>query len=209
MQAMPSSANRRRVEIPAYLFDKVKQIADVQQRTVASVVHEILLPGVWNYQASWLPSDREKLNRRAARALALAETEEPQRFNHNYVGTEHLLLGLISEGEGIAAQVLRDLGITHGAASEQVLSMVGRGDKLVSGTLDYAPRLRLVLGMSLREAHNLDHGTVGTGHLLLGLIREGKGIAAGAMVRLGVVPDRARTMVIQAFARGDIPISET
>src|SRR3712207_2532118 len=107
MALMPSSVNRRRIEIPAYLFEQVQKIAEREQRAVASVVNEILVPGVWNYQAKWLPSDRDKLNRHAARVLALAEGEVPRQFNHDYVGTEHLLLALIDVGAGAAAQLLQ------------------------------------------------------------------------------------------------------
>jgi ATP-dependent Clp protease ATP-binding subunit ClpC len=206
---MPSSANRRRVEIPAYLFDRVQQIADAQQRTVASVVNEILFPGVTNYQAAWLPSDRAKLNGRAARALDLAEGDEPRRFDHNYVGTEHLLLALIDEGGGVAAQVLRDVGVDHEAVSGHLVAIVGRGKEPIQGQPTWAPRFRIVLGLALREARNLDHGVVGTGHLLLGLTREGQGIAAGILQRMGVALPSVSARVMQALTAGGLPLSET
>ena len=206
---MPSSANRRRVEIPAYLFDRVQQIADAQQRTVASVVAEILFPGVANYQVGWLPSDRAKLNGRAARALDLAEGEEPRRFDHNYVGTEHLLLALLDEGGGVAARVLRESGVDHEAVSGHLLAIVGRGTEPVRERPTWAPRFRIVLGLALREARNLDHGVIGTGHLLLGLAHEGQGIAAGILQRMGVDPYDVSSRVLQLLTAGTVPLSET
>jgi ATP-dependent Clp protease ATP-binding subunit ClpC len=208
MQPMPSSPNRRRVEIPAYLFARVQQIADAEQRTVASVVHEILLPGIHNYQPAWLPGDREKLSTRAARVLERTEGDVPRRFNHNYVGTEHLLLALAEADGGVAPHVLQDLGVDAAAVSGRLVAIIGRGDQPPRGQPDYAPRVRKVLGIALREASNLDHGFVGTGHLLLAIVREGQGIATGILQRMGVGLDTVAERVTQALARGEYPLSE-
>jgi ATP-dependent Clp protease ATP-binding subunit ClpC len=206
---MPSSRDRRRVEIPSHVFERVKQIADAEGRTVASVVVEILAPGVWDYKAMWTPADRAKLTSRAARVLELADGEEPRRFNHGYVGTEHLLLALLTEGEGIAGQVLGDLGVDHAIVSRRLESIVGSGAKPADGPLRHAPRVRRVLSLALRAAADLDHGFVGTGHLLLGLVREGNGIAAHILQRLGINLEQVADAVKTALARGDRPLSET
>ena len=208
MQTMPSSSNRRRVEIPTYIFERVQKIADAEQRTVASVVHEILAPGVASYEPAWLPRDRERLSTRGARVLELAEGEMPRRFNHNYVGTEHLLLALVHEGEGVAGRVLRELGVEEETVAGHLEAIIGRGKTPALGQPDYAPRVRKVLGLSLREAQNRDHAFVGTGHLLLGIVREGQGIAVGILQRMGIKVDEVGFRVTQALERGELPLAE-
>jgi ATP-dependent Clp protease ATP-binding subunit ClpA len=209
MQTMPSSRDRRRVELPTYVFERAKQIADAEERTVASVVHELLAPALWDYKAMWTTADREKLTPRAARVLELAETDEPRRFNHNYIGTEHLLLAFLTERDGVAGQVLHELGVDHAAVSQHVESMIGRGETAVTRPLDYAPRVRKLLSLALRSASDLDHGLVGTGHLLLGLVREGNGIAAGILKRLGVNREQVDDRVKAALASGARPLADT
>lgn len=208
MQLMPSSPNRRRVEIPAYVFDRVQKIAEREQRTVASVVQEILLPGVWNYQAKWLPSDREKLNRHAARVLDLAEGEVPGQFNHNYVGTEHLLLAMLDESEGAAAHLLRGLGVDRDAVSGHIASIIGLGDQPVQGKPEWAPRVRQVMALALREARNLDHNLVGTAHLLRAIGLEGQGIAAGILQRLGAFPQQVAQEALRVLESGETPLTD-
>jgi ATP-dependent Clp protease ATP-binding subunit ClpC len=209
---MRSSADRRRIEIPAYLFERVKQIADAEQRTMASVVHEILMPGVWNYRPQWTPADRDRLGARARRVLELAENDEPSRFNHDYVGTEHLLLAILAEGSGVGAKVLGGLGVGHDAVSRQLEAVVGRGAEPPRNPRDLVPRLRKVLGMSLNAASEPElftGGRVGTGHLLLAIVREGEGIAAAILKRLGVELDRVAEAVTAALSSADQPMHDS
>jgi ATP-dependent Clp protease ATP-binding subunit ClpA len=209
VEAMPSSADRRRVEIPTYVFDRVKDIAEDEKRTVASVVNELLTFGVWDYKNLWSPADREKLGPRAARILELADQDEPARFDHHYVGTEHFLLAMLTERDGIAGQVLRELGVEHAAVSQHLLEIVGRGQEPSVGPRHYAPRVRKILTLALRNASERDHGIVGTGHLLLGLVREGEGIAAAILKRLGVDLTLVAERVNTALTRGDRPLADT
>jgi ATP-dependent Clp protease ATP-binding subunit ClpA len=130
-------------------------------------------------------------------------------LNHNYIGTEHLLLGLIRESEGVAARALESLGISLGAVRQQVQATTGQGQTPQQGHIPFTPRAKKVLELSLREAHQLGHNYIGTEHLLLGLIREGQGVAAQALVTLGADLDRARQQVIQVLRgrHGTVPIS--
>jgi ATP-dependent Clp protease ATP-binding subunit ClpA len=209
VEVMPSSADRRRVEIPTYVFERVKAIAEDEKRTVASVVNELLTFGVWEHKNLWSPADREKLGPRASEVLRLADTAEPDRFNHNYVGTEHLLLAMLTEPGGIAGEVLRELGVEHGVVSQHLEAIVGRGKEPITGPRIYAPRVRRVLTFALRGARERDHEIVGTGHLLLGLAREGEGIAAAILERIGIDLERVAERTTAALARDDRPISDT
>src|ERR1035438_636575 len=116
----------------------------------------------------------ERFTDRARRVVVLAQ-EEARMLNHNYIGTEHLLLGLIHEGEGVAAKVLESMGISLEAVRQQVEEIVGRGKDAPSGHIPFTPRAKKVLELSLREAQILGHNYIGTEHILLGLIREGEG----------------------------------
>src|SRR5260370_38787509 len=116
----------------------------------------------------------DRFTKRARHVLALAQ-EEAQRFQHNYIGTEHLLLGLLREGEGVAAQVLSNLGIEAAQARHAVEAIIGRGDRIVLGEIGITPRAKKVLEFAADEARRLNHRFIGTEHLLLGLIREGEG----------------------------------
>ena len=118
-------------------------------------------------------------------------------LNHNYVGTEHLLLGLVHEGEGVAARALESLGISLEAVRQQVEEIIGQGQQAPSGHIPFTPRAKKVLELSLREALQLGHNYIGTEHILLGLIREGEGVAAQVLVRLGADLNRVRQQVIQ------------
>ncbi len=141
-------------------------------------------------------TDLSRFTRRARRVIALAQ-EEAQRLNHNYIGTEHLLLGLIREGEGLAAQVLQKLGITLDEARKRVEFIIGQGKREITGEFPLTPRAKKVLHLAFEEATHLGHQFVGTEHLLLGLIREGEGIAAGVLNNLGIKLDEARAETIQ------------
>ncbi|HLF76520.1 MAG TPA: ATP-dependent Clp protease ATP-binding subunit [Dehalococcoidia bacterium] len=134
----------------------------------------------------------DKFTERARRVLTLAQ-EEAQRFNHNYIGTEHLLLGLVREGDGVAAKVLNNLGVELSKVRSAVEFIIGRGEKSISGEIGLTPRAKKVIELAVEEARRLNHSYIGTEHLLLGLVREGEGIAFGVLESLGVSLDRVRT----------------
>ena len=133
----------------------------------------------------------DKFTERARRVLTLAQ-EEAQRFNHNYIGTEHLLLGLVREGDGVAAKVLANLGIELNKVRSAVEFIIGRGDRAVMGEIGLTPRAKKVIELAVDEARRLNHHYIGTEHVLLGLVREGEGIAAGVLESLGVNLERVR-----------------
>src|SRR5437870_6644454 len=137
----------------------------------------------------------DKFTERARKVLQLAQ-EEAQRFNHNYIGTEHLLLGLVREGEGVAAKVLGNLGVELNKVRSAVEFIIGRGDRTVAGDIGLTPRAKKVIELSVDEARRLNHHYIGTEHLLLGLVREGEGIDAGVLESLGVSLDKVRSQVI-------------
>ena len=130
----------------------------------------------------------ERFTDRARRVVVLAQ-EEARMLNHNYIGTEHILLGLIHEGEGVAAKALESLGISLEAVRQQVEEIIGQGQQAPSGHIPFTPRAKKVLELSLREALQLGHNYIGTEHILLGLIREGDGVAAQVLVKLGRRPE--------------------
>src|SRR5215472_10682565 len=138
----------------------------------------------------------ERFSQRARRVVVLAQ-EEARILNHNYIGTEHILLGLIREGEGLAARALESLGISLGAVRQQVEQIIGRGQQAPSGHVPFTPRAKKVLELSLREAKALGHNYIGPEHILLGLIREGSGVAAQVLVKLGADLNRVRHQVVQ------------
>ncbi|HEX3247653.1 MAG TPA: ATP-dependent Clp protease ATP-binding subunit [Chloroflexota bacterium] len=142
-----------------------------------------------------MPDRFDKFTERARKVLQLAQ-EEAQRFNHNYIGTEHLLLGLVREGEGVAAKVLANLGVELNKVRSAVEFIIGRGDRTVTGDIGLTPRAKKVIELSVDEARRLNHHYIGTEHLLLGLVREGEGIAAGVLESLGVSLDKVRSQVI-------------
>ena len=141
----------------------------------------------------------EKFTDKARRVVVLAQ-EEAKLLNHNYIGTEHILLGLIHEGEGVAAKALEALGINLDAVRDQVQEIIGQGQQAPSGHIPFTPRAKKVLELSLREALQLGHSYIGTEHLLLGLIREGEGVAAQVLTRLGADTNRVRQQVIQLLS---------
>ena len=137
----------------------------------------------------------ERFTDRARRVVVLAQ-EEARMLNHNYIGTEHILLGLIHEGEGVAAKALTSLGISLEAVRHQVEEIIGQGQQAPSGHIPFTPRAKKVLELSLREALQLGHNYIGTEHILLGLLREGEGVAAQVLVRLGADLNRVRQQVV-------------
>ncbi len=146
----------------------------------------------------------DKFTERARKVLSLAQ-EEARRFQHDYIGTEHLLLGLVREGEGVAAKVLNNLGVDLNKVRSSIEFIVGRGDRIVLGEIGLTPRAKEVIELAVDEARRLHHHYIGTEHLLLGLVREGEGIAVGALESLGVNLEKVRTQTIQALSQSSLP----
>ncbi len=214
---MPSSQNRRRLEVPRRLYDGLKQVAASEGRPVTNVVTDLLsLALPHHYCPVWEPDEHlaAKLDPHARRALTLAH-EEAHGYGHNYIGTEHVLLGIIREGEGVGARSLGSLGVDLRAAREAVEAIVGRvgypaGEELPPpGWMPYTPRVRKVIGLAIEESRRLGDDHIGTGHLLLGIIHEGGGVAnvilekAGALDKVARV--RTRTLLDQRDAEGPTP----
>ena len=141
----------------------------------------------------------ERFTDRARRVVVTAQ-EEARMLNHTNVGTEHILLGLIHEGEGVAAKALESMGISLDAVRHEVEEIIGRGQEARSGHIPFTPRAKKVLELSLREALQLGHTYIGTEHILLGLIREGDGVAAQVLVKRGADLNRVRQQVIQLIS---------
>ena len=133
----------------------------------------------------------EKFSERARRVLSLAQ-EEAQRFNHNYIGTEHILLGLVRETEGVAARVLSNLGVELSKVRSAVEFIIGRGERQTPGEIGLTPRAKKVIELAVDEARRLNHHYIGTEHILIGLMREGEGVAAGVLESLGITLDKVR-----------------
>jgi len=158
-----------------------------------------------------MATDRfDKFTDRARKVLTLAQ-DEAQRFNHNYIGTEHLLLGLVREGEGVAARVLENMNVELPKVRTAVEFIIGRGDRPVVGEVGLTPRAKRVIELAIDEARRLGHNYIGTEHLLLGLVREGEGIAAGVLESLGVSLDKVRHEVIRVLSQSSStgPAQET
>jgi hypothetical protein len=148
----------------------------------------------------------ERFTDRARRVVVLSQ-EEARLLEHNYIGTEHILLGLIHEGEGIGAKALADIGVDIGAARDAVIGLVGRGSRPPSGHIPFTPHAKTVLEFSLREAMQFGHNYIGTEHILLGLVRVEDGKGVEVLVQLGVDPARIRPRVTTLLAGGEAPAS--
>src|SRR5213083_3706617 len=144
----------------------------------------------------------ERFTDRARRVVVLAQ-EEARMLDNNYIGTEHILLGLIHEGEGVAAEALTSMGIGLDAVRGQVEQIIGKGGAVPTGHIPFTPRAKKVLELALREALQLNHNYIGTEHLLLGLVREGEGVAAQVLQTLGVELNKVRSAVEFIIGRGD------
>jgi ATP-dependent Clp protease ATP-binding subunit ClpC len=140
----------------------------------------------------------ERFTDRARRVVVLAE-EEARMLNHNYIGTEHILLGLIHEGEGVGAKVLESLGIPLDELRQEVEAIIGQGQRAPSGHIPFTPRAKKVLELSLREAVRLGHHYIGTEHILLGLISQDEGVAAQVLARRGADGSSARQKIIEVL----------
>jgi hypothetical protein len=143
----------------------------------------------------------EKFTERAREALSLAQ-DEAKRFNHNYIGTEHILLGLLREGEGVAALVLTRMGVGLDAIRDEVERIIGRGDFMIVGDIGLTPRAKKVMELAVDEARRTRQSHVGTEHLLLGLVREGEGIAAKVLKQFGVTLEVVRLQVVEVLGAG-------
>jgi ATP-dependent Clp protease ATP-binding subunit ClpC len=141
----------------------------------------------------------EQFTDQARRVVVLAQ-EEARRLNHNYIGTEHLLLGLLAEGEGVAAKALESFDISLEAGRAQVQERIGQGSSGPTGHIPFTPRAKKVLELSLREALQLGHNSIGTEHLLLGILREGQGVAAQVLVGFGADYARVRERVVRLLS---------
>jgi hypothetical protein len=141
----------------------------------------------------------ERFTDRARRAIVLAQ-EEARLLDHDHIGTEHILLGLVHEGDGVAARALTELGISLEAVRSEVKEIIGQGERPPGGHIPFTSRAKKVLELSLREALGLGHNYIGTEHILLGLIREGQGVAAEVLVKLGADHERVRQQVIRLLS---------
>jgi ATP-dependent Clp protease ATP-binding subunit ClpC len=149
----------------------------------------------------------ERFTDRARKVVVLAQ-EEAATHNHDRIGTEHLLLALIREGSGVAAKALESLGVSHEAVRQRIDEIIGHGEQAPSGHIPFTPRAKNVLRLSLREALQLGHNYIGTEHLLLGLLREGDGVAAQVLVSLGVDLNRVRQRVILLLSEYEKTLQE-
>jgi len=151
----------------------------------------------------------ERFTDRARRVVVLAQ-EEARMLNHDYIGTEHILLGILREGDGYAARALESLGISLDAVRQQVEEIIGQGQQAPSGPVPFTPRAKKVLELSLRESVQFGHNCIGPEHILLGILREGDGVAAQVLVALGADLNRVRQQVIQlvhGYQGQDVPIA--
>ena len=149
----------------------------------------------------------EKFTNRARIVMTLAQ-DEAQRLGHNYMGTEHLLLGLVREGEGVGALALIALGVSLDDARAAVLHIIGHGDRIVAGEISLTPRTKKVIELAVDEARRMGHHYIGTEHLLLGLLREGEGIACGVLESLGVNLERARGVIIETLNNRGVMVED-
>jgi ATP-dependent Clp protease ATP-binding subunit ClpC len=210
MVVMPSSPNRKRLEVPTYYYDALKRIADAEERTVANVLGEVLFAALRDYRPTWIPKEHlERLTRRARRALDRAQGEVPASFGHNYVGTEHILLALSEDADGLAGRVLAGAGVYPADVRADLEARIGRGEAAPDVARELVPRARKVLGLAVAEADRLGHGFVGTGHQLLGILREGQGIAAGILIKRGADLEDLTGATLHALTTGTTPLAET
>ena len=147
-----------------------------------------------------MPSRFEKFTERARKVLSLSQ-EEAQSFNHDYIGTEHILLGLVREGEGVAAKVLTSLGVELDKLRSAVEYIIGRGEKGVTGEIGLTPRAKRVIELAVDEARRLNHNYIGTEHLLLGLLREEEGVASGVLESMGISLDKVRAETVRILSQ--------
>ncbi len=207
---MPSSKNRRRLEVPRRLYEGLRQVATAEGRPMTSVVTDLLSLALPGYCPAWEPDERvaARLDRHARRALVLAH-EEAHGYGHNYIGTEHVLIGIVREGEGVGARALRSLGVDLRAVRDAVDAIVGRvdhqggGEVPPPGWMPYTPRVRKTIGLAVAESERLGHDYIGTEHLLLGIIDEGEGVANVILEKVGALDKVARVQTLALLDRRD------
>jgi ATP-dependent Clp protease ATP-binding subunit ClpA len=184
---MPSSKDRQRIEIPVHFYEQLAQIAETEDRTITSVLNQLLFQALQSYQPTWIPSKHlNRFNGHAQHVLSLAR-EEALSFHHPFIGTEHLLLGLLREQEGLAALALEKLGVALDPVRAAVEKKIGRGDQPGAEEIDYVPRARKVLSLALDEAERQGSAYVRTEHILLGMVRDGGGVGADILDTFGVL----------------------
>lgn len=207
---MPSSKDRRRLEVPRRLYDGLKQVAASEGRPVTSVVTDLLSLALPQQCPAREPDVHlaAKLDPHAHRALTLAH-EEAHGYGHNYIGTEHVLLGIIREGEGIGARALGSLGVDLRTARYDVEDIVGRvgrpaaGEVSPPGWMPYTPRVRKVIGLAIDESRRLGDNHIGSEHLLLGIINEGEGVANIILEKAGALDKVARVRTLTLLDQRD------
>ncbi|HEY4386146.1 MAG TPA: Clp protease N-terminal domain-containing protein [Ktedonobacteraceae bacterium] len=184
---MPSSKDRQRIEVPVHFYEQLAQIAETEDRTITSVLNQLLFQALQSYQPTWIPGKHlSRFNEHAQHVLSLAR-EEALSFNHQYIGTEHLLVGLLRAQEGLAALALEKLGVALDPVRAAIKEKIGRGGQPVQEEIDYVPRVRKVLSLALDEAERQGSAYVRTEHILLGIVRDGGGIGADILDTLGVL----------------------
>jgi len=189
---VPSSSNRRRVEIPTFMYERIQAIAAAEPRTLTSVITELLHWGIEHYHPVWVESrDLDRFNERARHALDRARAEAVS-LQHDYVGTEHVLAGLAEEEGGVAADVLRSLGVTPDRVRRAIEQHFGRGSEPVTEILGFTARVRVVLGLALEEAEQMGGGPARTEHILLAMVRYGGGLGPDLLDEIGVLADVRR-----------------
>lgn len=199
---MPSSADRKRLEVPTHLYDRLVEIAIDEDRTVASVVQEVMHTGLQHYTPG-INAERDfaRYTERARRALEVAR-EETVPFNHNYIGTEHVLLGLLRVEDGVAARALTKAGVEYARCRAFVAQHIGQGSGAVPAptALPYMPRVRAALRFAEQEADRFGNHAIGTEHLLLGLLRVSDGMAA-RMLALSGLSSTVHTETLRAMTQ--------
>jgi excisionase family DNA binding protein len=189
-----------RGELPSFLFEDQRRFK--RSEIEAFLARQQVRPDAGGVSHAPMMGHFDRFTERCRKALNLAQ-EEAQRFNHNYIGTEHLLLGLVGVGDGIAASVLNNLGVTLDQVRSAVEFIIGRGDRITLGEIGLTPRAKKVIELAVDEAQRLGHHYIGTEHLLLGLAREGEGIAAGVLESLGVSLEKSRRETIRVLTERD------
>jgi ATP-dependent Clp protease ATP-binding subunit ClpA len=192
---MPSSKDRRRIEIAVPLYEQIAQIAQTEDRTIASVTGELLYKSLFTYKPLWIPGKHlERFNEPAKQVLVYAK-QEAIGFSHNYIGTEHILLGLLRENRGLAAQALDKLGVQLEQVRVAIEKLIGRGS-VKQEEIDYVPRVRKVLSLALEEAEHQGSAYVHTEHILLGIVRDGGGVGADILDTCGVL-GKVRAQIVE------------